>query len=202
MRAPRRSPAVVAALVAVALVLSACGIATEANPRPLPKSQVPFHLLAPAGSTTTTTISPVGVQVVVYFLRGQKVAPVYRFVAAPVRLRAVMQSLVNGPYDAERNQGLSTDISTPQIQVLSATVANSGVATVNFNQAIAGGSQQIAAVAQVVYTATAQTGVQSVRFEISGKPAPVPTASNVEVGRPVTRADYAPYAPVSDTPTF
>lgn len=181
--------------------LGACGVATDDAPHAIARSEVPFHLLAPASPVTQTT-TPVGDQVVVYFIDPtQRVAPVYRFVTAPARLLSVMQALVQGPTSAQLEGGLLTDISTPQVQVLSASVGAGGVATIDFNGPPAGGSQLVPALAQVVYTATRQPGVQKVRFEIGGKPTDVPTASNSEVSVPVGRADYAlPYAPASDVP--
>jgi len=58
------------------------------------------------------------------------------------------------------------------------------------------GPDQTFAIAQVVYTATQQPGVTGVSFEIAGQGIQVPTASGVQVSRPVGRADYAPQAPV------
>ncbi len=188
-RTVRRRWAALAALVAGATALSACGVAVESEPRTIPRSQVPFHLLAPAGSTPSTV--PTAIKEVVYFLtvsNGAELAPVTRFVAAPVGLRSVMQSLVEGPTTSELTSGLSTAIS-PAVQVLSATV-NDGVATIDFSEAIAGGNAQIPAVAQVVYTATDQPGVKGVRFEIDGNPTDVPTANNTIASGPVGRTDY------------
>ncbi len=186
--ATRRCAALVV-LAAAATALSACGVAVESAPRTIPRSQVPFHLLAPAGSTPSTV--PTAIKEVVYFLTvssGTQLTPVTRYVAAPVGLRSIMQSLVEGPTSSELNSGVSTAIS-PAVQVLSATV-NDGVATVDFSEAIAGGTAQIPAVAQVVYTATDQPGVHEVRFEIDGDPTNVPTANSTLASGPVTRADY------------
>ena len=75
---------------------------------------------------------------------------------------------------------------------ITATVVN-GVATVDFHtdpiQVV--GPDQTLAIAQVVYTATQQPGVTGVSFEIAGQGIQVPTASGVQVSRPVSRADYA-----------
>jgi len=188
-RPGRRRWAALTAPVAAAIVLSACGVAVESEPRTIPRSQVPFHLLAPVGSAPTTV--PTAIKEVVYFLtvsNGAVLTPVTRFVAAPVGLRSVMQSLVEGPTTSELTSGLSTAIS-PAVQVLSASVTG-GVATINFSEAIAGGNAQIPAVAQVVYTATDQPGVRGVRFEIDGDPTDVPTGYNTIESGPVGRTDY------------
>lgn len=173
-------------LLALALLLAGCGVGTDNGPRALPTSQVPFHLLAPAGSTTST--APTGVQETVYFLNGNQLVPVARFVPAPPRLRSVLQVLLQGPNSSELGAGLSTDIAS-QIEVLGDTVSG-GIATLDFNQPLAGGTQQVPALGQVVWTATGQPGVHGVRFEIAGTPTAVPTATSAQQPGPVTRADY------------
>ena len=54
----------------------------------------------------------------------------------------------------------------------------------------------IAGATQVVFTATAQPGVNSVVFEIAGQLLDVPIASGATVSGPVDRTSYQPQAPV------
>jgi spore germination protein GerM len=184
-----------------AVALAGCGVATEASPRAIPRQQVPFRLLSPTASTPTTV--PAASNVTVYFVNpSQQLTPVLRAVTPPGRLSPIMQALVAGPTSSEQiNNDLSSAI-TPNVQVLGTTEQADGVAVVNFNSAFIqiGSSSQVMAVAQVVYTATEQPGVQSVQIDIDGKPTDVPTASNAEVSRPVTRADYGPEAPTTSQP--
>ena len=76
-----------------------------------------------------------------------------------------------------------------------------GIATVNFttnpvlDQVV--GPDQTLAIAQVVYTATQQSGVTGVVFQIAGQPIGVPTASGVQVPGPVDRTSYLPQAPLT-----
>ena len=58
------------------------------------------------------------------------------------------------------------------------------------------GASQTLAIAQVVFTATAQPGVNSVVFEIAGQLLDVPIASGATVSGPVDRTFYQPQAPV------
>lgn len=187
-------------VAAAGALLAACGVATQAGPRAIPRTQVPFDLLDPNAPSATTT--PPASNVVVYFVdQAGHVAPVQRAVTAPQRLLSVMNALVAGPTSTEQtNDGLSSSI-PPTVRVLNASLQSGGVAVVNFNSTFIqiGSSSQVAAVAQVVYTATRQPGVASVQFEINGSATDVPTASNAEVSRPVTRTDYEPQAPTTQT---
>lgn len=76
-----------------------------------------------------------------------------------------------------------------------------GVATVNLTEEFersAPGARLALRVAQVVYTITEAPGVFAVVFEIEGTRAAVLTGSEQVVERPVTRADYQPFAPEED----
>jgi spore germination protein GerM len=195
-----RLGAAVAALAGL-VVLAGCGVTSDAAPRPLAPSKVPFHLLDPKGGTSTSV--PPAANVIVYFVDPSgHLVPVERAVTEPQHLLSVMNALVAGPTSTEQaNGGLSSSI-TPTVRVLNASVQSGGVAVVNFNNAFIqiGSSNQVMAVAQVVYTATQQAGVSGVQIEVGGAATDVPVASNAEVRRPVTRADYAPQAPTVSTP--
>lgn len=192
--------ALLAALTVAGTATAGCGLANDAAPKPIPRSQVPFRLLAPASSPTSSSL-PVGDPVTVYFIgTGQHLVPVQRFVQAPANLLAALQALVQGPTSAQSAAGYSSAISIPGLAVSHARVRRDGVALVDFNGSLPGGSQQIPAVAQAVYTATAQPGVTRVQFQIAGKPTDVPTDTASEASGPVSRADYALYAPTSSAP--
>ena len=67
------------------------------------------------------------------------------------------------------------------------------VVTVDFNTAfgLISGTQEVQAVAQVVFTVTKQVGRQiGVQFEIEGVPTDVPTATGAEVAGPVSYDKY------------
>ncbi len=98
------------ALVAGATV-AACGVPTDAKPHPLPASAIPFDLLRrawPATSSTSTT-TPVGVPVRIFFLDAAGyLGPVNRNVAAHPsggELDAVMGALILGPTSVEADDG-------------------------------------------------------------------------------------------------
>jgi spore germination protein GerM len=203
MRPHRRRPAWLPGLVAVAavavggLALAACGIPTDAAPKPLPASDVPLHLLTPTTASPGTTRPPtVGVAATIYLVgTDQHVTPATRIVSPPANLTQTLGALMEGPTAAESAAGLQSFLSGERSNVSASTTA--GVATVDFttNPAAVVGPDQVLAIAQVVFTATEQPGVTGVLFQIAGKPIEVPTSSGAQVAGPVTRADYATVAP-------
>ena len=187
-------------MAAIVLGAAACGIPTASSPTPIARSDVPYHLLDPA--TTPTTTAPgaapaVGVAEQIYLVApdGHLVA-VTREVAVPASLTQVLGALLAGPTATESASGILSYLGDTGVQVT--TDAASGVATVHFAtdpiQVV--GPDQTLAIAQVVYTVTQQPGITGVSFEIGGTPIEVPTAAGAQVPGPVGRADYAPQAPL------
>jgi spore germination protein GerM len=119
-----------------------------------------------------------------------------REVAVPASLTQVTGALLAGPTATETASGIQSFLSRTGVQVTLDTTT--GEATVDFTsdpiQVV--GPDQTLAIAQVVYTLTQQPGVTGVTFEIAGKAIEVPTTAGAQVPGPVTRADYAPEAPL------
>lgn len=188
-----------AALVAVVLGATACGIPTASAPTPIAKSDVPYHLLNPPTTTTTVpgTAPAVGVAEQIFLVApsGNLVAAT-REVAVPASLTQVTGALLAGPTTTESASGIQSFLSRTGVQVALTTAT--GVATVDFtsNPIQVVGPDQTLAISQVVYTLTQQPGVTGVSFEIAGKAIEVPTAAGVQVPGPVARADYVPQAPL------
>ncbi len=187
----------VAAAVGATVLLAACGLPTSGTPQAIPRGQVPFQLLAPNLSSTTTT-APLGDVTVPIFLvdPSQHLTPRQRDVASPAPLASVINALLAGPTSSETAVGIQTSIGD-EVRLLSATVSGD-VATVDFNRAFGEitGTQQVLAVAQVVYTTTQQPGVSGVIFEIAGARTEVPVGSGAQVAGPVVRSQFAAQAPV------
>ena len=188
------------ALAAVAVAAAACGIPTASAPTPIAKSDVPYRLLDPPTTTTTTPGSnpAVGVPEQIFLVAptGHLVAAT-REVAVPATPTQVLGALLAGPTATESAAGIQSFLTRTGVQ---ASVTQSGaVATVHFNvnpiQVV--GPDQTLAIAQVVYTVTQQPGTTGVTFEIGGKPVEVPTAAGAQVPGPVGRADYLPQAPIA-----
>ena len=196
MSRTHRPSAALCALCAVlaAGALAGCGVPVDNSPTVLAKTGVPFGLLEPSAPTPSTTAPLVTVTVQIFLLSsaGQLVA-VARNVPVPAALGAVLGALVDGPTNAEAAAGLQSAVPA-QTQVLSTSMSN-GVAQVDlggtFGELV--GQAEIDAVAQIVFTATALTGVTAVSFELDGQPAAVPTAGDVEVPE-ANRSQFASMA--------
>lgn len=185
-----------AALLAVSLAgLTSCGVPTQGGPRAISRSRVPSRLLDRSPQTTTTTTEPRSTEpITIYFIRtGLYVAPVPRSVPPSATLKSVLQVLVTtGPSTVDASNGFQSAFGRG-VKVIGATVAGS-LATVDFNKqfGLISGSQGALAVAQVVYTVTAnETTVTLISFQIDGQPTEVFGANGALVQGPVTAAQYA-----------
>ncbi len=198
----RRSvlPAVAGALL-VATLSSSCGLPANAAPEVIPAKQVPFGLLnasagraAPATPAVSSHGKPTLAPVPIYLVGpGQRLYPATEYLPAPLTVREVIDQLLASPTSEQAASGLSTDISD-HANLRSARVRH-GVAHLDFTLGISSGGNQVMAVAQIVYTATAVPGVKAVRLLLQGKKVEAPTGKGTLVSRPVTRADYASFGP-------
>ncbi len=198
-----RRPRAVAAAVLALVVTAGCGVVAAGGPRPIPRAQVPFHLLTKTPPTTTTTTALADVPVTVYFVAPTQETLVTAARAVPTdnTLRTVLHALFAGPTTVERTRGVRTAIGS-DVRLLKVRPERPGpgttAVTLDFNQAFGqiSGTQQVLAVAQVVYTTTAYLGTGiGVQFEIDGVATDVPTATGAQVAGPVHRTRYAPLAP-------
>jgi spore germination protein GerM len=184
----------------VALIVSACGIATT-GPHAIPKSQLPNIA---AGATPTTAPNADFISVTIVLLQASSNAPVAvnRFVPPQAdRLATVLSDLLLGAEAKEQQQGLFSAIPTTT-RLRSVTPANlapdsipDSIITVDLSQdftAISGLAQELE-VQQVVSTVScffSPSSTPRVLFKVEGEPLPVPIATGISVSRPVTVADY------------
>jgi spore germination protein GerM len=199
-RARRLGPVVAAIAL---LVTAGCGVVAGGGPHAVPQGQVPFHLLTPEPPTTTTTTAPADVPVTVYF-----VAPTQQYLITSQRtvpttntLRTVIHALFGGPTTVEKTYGVRTAINS-SVNLLrvkpSRPKSTTTTVTLDFNRAFGqiSGTQQVLAVAQIVYTVTGYLGPTfGVQFEIEGVPTDVPTDTGAQVSGPVHRTKYSTLAP-------
>ncbi len=184
------------ALLAVCgLATAACGVPTDSAARDLPESDVPFALLAAEAPTTTTSTAPSRpVAVTVFRLgRDERLVGVARQVTSPLSVEKVVAELLKGPASDERRKGWRTGLA-PETLILSAGISDN-IANIDLGGPVATGTQQLVALAQIVYTATELEGVNGVRFTYQGTRANVLT----ELGStafPVGRAAYPSLAPL------
>lgn len=177
-----------------AVALAGCGVGAERSPHKLDRRGVPFGLLAPATSTTTTT-QVAESTVVIYLLGTQRLVPVVRSVPSPAGIPAVLRELSAGPSTAESGQGITSPIaSAAPLKLVS---VKGGIASVDAPPSFGalGGQDQIVAAAQLVFTLTGFPGVSGVDLLVGGQPTQVPTAGGSLSEGPLTRADYSALGP-------
>lgn len=185
-----RAPAVV-----VVMLLAACGVPQDDQPRALSRDGVPFGLLSTSTTQTTTVVEDATVSAVVYFVRDDRLVPVQRQVRAPVSSGRLLTALLEGPTESEAQAGFRTAISS-EARVRDVT-ASAGVVTLELSDEFleVAGQDQILALAQIVFTATEMDAAAAVRFRLAGDPVEVPRGDGTLTSAPLTRADYAALAP-------
>lgn len=196
----------VAVAATLALLGSACGLDTESEPRTIPSDEVPFGLLAPAQTTTTTTEPPdpvPGREFQVFLVNGDN-----DLVAAPRTLPAdatvgdLIRALLEGANDDEADSGLRSLIS-PETRLRGVSRRDPQVAVIDLSSefAVPQGEAGILAVAQVVFTATQLTTVTGVIFSLDGTEIEAPRGNGTLTKGPLTRFLYQKLLPPEPTTT-
>lgn len=195
MRRSSRTALALAALVSS--VLAACGVPTDGRPRALPRGDVPFGLLVPSTTPPTVPGAPQPTEgVTVFFVSSNRMIAVAREVAAPATLFKSLSALLGGPSGQESGQGFRTAINNGT-RMLSLRVQQ-GVATIDLSGTFVGvsGPEQILAIAQIVFTATADPSVTSVLFALDDKPIEVPRGDGTLTAAGLSRSDFPNLAPL------
>lgn len=189
-----RRAMVIALVVLLSVLLSACGVGLDAAPNVVANKDVPFGLLRPVPPTTVPANSDEYASV--YLDGPQRLVAVDRELPAPVTVASVLQALAAGPTSAEAAEGLQSPIST----AAPLTVVHLGTTTVTVDVAATftklAEQEQATAVAQLVYTLSVFPGITSVSIRIDGKRAKVPTSKGTLRAGPLDRADYVTVAPI------
>lgn len=184
--------------LAAAVVAAACGVPTDAEPRPLLEDEAPPGLFGPPTTTAVPVTSDEATAEATIYLVGpeERLVPVARRVPMTATLDDVLAALTAGPTEAEvAVSGLRTTIPA------GATAASDGVeaevAQVDLGGAFAEaeGQDLVGAIAQVVFTLTAVPGIEMVRFELEGRPIEVPADDGVLNGAPLGRREFPALAP-------
>lgn len=179
--------AIVAILLALAFLVSACGVRAQSEPDGI--------TLEPSQEETTQRpVNPSPATAEVFFIRGNRLEPVNRGVPDQSE-SSVLQALAAGPTRSEVLGGIRTAIPPQRFRVtLSEVSSNVAVVQVGEGFASISGENQLMAVAQVVWTLTGRPGVDRARLELSGEPVEVPTDRGL-VGYPVSREDFSSVRP-------
>lgn len=194
----RRTVVLLLLVLVFAMLVTGCGRAQSPN-GPAPSNGDPTQ-----EETTTDVTSPDAPadgqerEVVIYLMRDdEKVHPLRRQVEGSGVASGALKALLEGPTAAEKTAGASSSI--PAGTRLLGVSLNGGVATVDLSREFGsgGGSLSIMSrVAQVVFTATQFSTIESVIFEIEGEPLDSLGGEGLLLQGPQTRAQWEEFAPV------
>lgn len=176
----------------ILLALAACGVPTDDEARVTDPAEVPFGLLD-ADRRARTDVERSGPTVVEVYLFAETEAaliPVARRVEDPTLMTALAE-LERGPTDAEAAAGLRSALDESDV-VIAADVSGD-TATVDLAEGFSAisGADQLVAIAQTVFTATARPGVDQVAFLLDGRPIEIPRGDGSLTSGAVSRDDYA-----------
>jgi spore germination protein GerM len=181
--------------IVVTLLLGGCGVSTQTEPEPLVTATGDHPASRPAGISPGPTGSAARTQdTEIYFTRDNHLVAVRRRIPLGAGPTERLAALVAGPTPAESAAGITTAL--PPVAAVEGRIVD-GVLVARLSPEFAelAGPQQILALAQLVYTATAEAGVTGLRLLDKGKPVQVPVGSGQLVSGPVGRPDYRVVAP-------
>lgn len=183
----RRSWGIAAAAVAL---LSGCSVGGQAAPVPLAGGRLPTAVRVPGPiGTGPGRIGPV------FFLQGDHLAAQLAWLPSRDPVDQALADLVAGPAPTGTRAELRSAL-PGSVDRLASTLTD-GVAVVDLPTTLdrLGAHNEILAVAQIVFTITAEPGITGVRLTSGGSPMEIPTGSGRLVTRAVTRQDYPRLAP-------
>ena len=185
-----RPAAAARTVIAVGLCLtSGCGVSTESRPRSIPQDRIPAALSNPPPSPSTT--GRVGdATFTVYLIDGERLRPVPRTALGGITPAARLEALRAGPTSDEAAAGLGSALNE-ETSIRVSRVAG-GTATVDLPHALAAlvGSDQVLALAQLVFTLTEDPAISEVTFTVDGEPVAAPVGDGALIGRAVGRGDF------------
>ena len=190
---PRTSWAVV--LVVAALALGGCGLGAQRSPVALDRRSIPYGLLGRRPHKQTSIPKFESTRVTLWLEGGnQKLVPVRAYIAWPATIGGLLNALVQGPTETQSQRGLVSPASA--VGPLSSGTPRHGIVPVDLPASFEnlGGSDQLLAAAQIVYTLTGFPGVKGIVFKVVGQRANVPNARGKLVAGPLTRAAYSSLA--------
>lgn len=172
----------------VALVVAGCGVPGEDDAQLVPASEVPPVLAASPGATS----APHPVRVVVYLVEGERLVPQHAAAARRDVAQALLSLLTVPEPPGPRRSAVPAGTSVRRLQ------ADGAVLSVDLSEhfAQARGSDQVLAVAQLVWTATEFPAVRRLRLLVDGRELAVPVMAGAVASGPVGRDHYRSVAPV------
>jgi hypothetical protein len=195
-RRPRRAASALVIALATAVALAACGVPLDDEARTVRDEDVPFGLLDP-DRRPAVAAPPDGrrtVEIHLYSPDDERLVPVSRRVAR-VDPQDVLVELTVEPTESEVATGLRNPLADSETAL--ETALSRGVLTVELSEAFdtLSGSDQLVAIAQIVYTATARPGIGRVQFRSEGEPTDILLGDGTLTTEPVSRDDYPDLRP-------
>jgi spore germination protein GerM len=123
-------------------------------------------------------------------VREDRLVSVPRDVPAPATLRAVLTALLEGPTTDEAKTGLRTAIPGKTSLISAAQDASVGRVNVSDRLLDIAGQEQVAAVAQIVFSATVVPGIEGVVLSLSGRRVDAFAGDGTQISRPLQRIDF------------
>lgn len=198
-----RSSRICALLFVIVAALAACGVNGEGEPQAIAPEDVPFSLLDP-DVTTSSTVAPGSTsQAFLFYLvrsgdTGQVLVPVERSAPVNPSISDVVERLLEVGPDPEdpAEAGLTTRIAE-EVELLGVDFnSERRTVTLDFSEDFlpVTGELQATLFAQVVLTVTQLQDVDRVAFELEGVPVSTKTSDGLSEG-PVGPSDYADFLP-------
>ena len=187
----RSTVATVALALLVAVVLAACGVASQDEATRIAPEDVPFGLLE---DQPTTTAVQAGRTTTLYLLTEDQLVAVDRSVPGDATLEDLLGQVITGPTEVEQRLGITTAVpaGTP-----ASVDTNRGIAEVDLTSSFGEirSREQILALGQIVYTLTGQPGIGGVRFTVEGEEVTVPLSDGTLSDDPLSRDDFEAIEP-------
>ncbi len=190
-----------AALLLIGVLIS-CGVATDDRAVPIDLGDQPPGLVPT--STSTTLPAPDSETVAVYFFdpepESERLVARGRQVPPEVTVRSVVDALLAGTTEAEKEMGLRTEIPEGTELLGYERRVLEDVMVLNFNEAFVEleGDAQSRAFAEIVYTVDDFRPGARIEFRIAGEPRGALTDTGEPASRCVTVDDYPTLHPDYD----
>jgi hypothetical protein len=182
-------------LAVVALVAVACGDDGDDGDEASDETTAATTTATVADTTTSVPAAGDAVAVRVYFARNELVATAGRAATAPAVARGALTELLAGPDDFEAGIGMTTEI--PEGTELLGVEIIDGAATVDLSGDFQSGGGSLSMqlrVAEVVFTATQFSSVETVSIELDGEAVEAIGGEGVDA-TDLTRADFENVTP-------
>jgi spore germination protein GerM len=189
-------------IILLAGLLASCGVATDDRAVPIDLGDQPPGLVPT--STSTTLSVPDSEEIAVYFFDPEpeieRLVDESRQAAPGVTVRSVVDALLAGTTEDEKENGLRSEIPEGTALLGHQRRATNNVLVLNFNETFVEleGDAQSRAFAQIVYTVDDLEPGARIEFRVDGQPRGALTDTGETASRCVTVDDYPTLHPDHD----